>query len=133
MALGRKPSGAYDAAFPVSLADGTTAYAEAHVMVDGFGNPSGGNVYQLATNATIAATTGTASTTGVQGGSYLWDVQFTGTSVVLQALGSDGTTWRNVATAAASGTVGVVIGQNATLRLYNPNGTADTGVYSSIS
>jgi hypothetical protein len=98
------------------------------------GNSSGGSaVYQLATNATIAATTGTASTTGVQGGSYLWDVQFTGTSVVLHALGSDGTTWRNVATATTSGTVGVVIGQNATLRLYNPNGTADTGVYSSIS
>jgi hypothetical protein len=116
-------------AIPVFLVNADTSNPSA------FGRPAnaGGNVYQLATNATIPATTGTASTTGVQGGSYLWDVQFTGTSVVLQALGSDGTTWRNVATATTSGTVGVVIGQNATLRLYNPNGTADTGVYSSIS
>lgn len=94
------------------------------------GNPG---AYQLATNATIAVTTGTAPVTGVQGASYLWDVQFTGTSVTLQALGSDGTTWRDVATRTTSGTTGVVIGQGASVRLYNPNGTSDTAVYSSLS
>lgn len=43
MAIGRKPSGAYEAAFPVSLPDGTTAYAVPTVLVDATGAsaPSG--------------------------------------------------------------------------------------------
>ena len=39
MALGRKPSGAYDAAFPITLTDGSVAYAEGRVSVDANGNP----------------------------------------------------------------------------------------------
>lgn len=96
---------------------------------------SGGtaSTYTLANNATISATSGTTPVTGVQGGSYIWDVQFTGTSVTLQALGSDGSTWRDVATRTTSGTTGVVIGQGASVRLYNPNSTSLTGVYSNLS
>lgn len=133
MALERKPTGAYDAAYPLSTPSGSTAYAQAAVLVDGSGNPTSNQTYTLANNATIAATSGTTPVTGVQGGSYIWDVQFTGTSVTLQALGSDGSTWRDVATRTSSGTTGVVIGQGASVRLYNPNGASVTGVYSNLS
>lgn len=92
-----------------------------------------GLVYQLASNITVAANAGTTSTAAVRGGSYIFDAQFTGTSIVLQALGADGTTYRNVATLSASGSTGVVLGANSTVRLYNPNGAADTGVYASLS
>lgn len=92
-----------------------------------------GQVYQLASNIALGATTGTTPTAAVDGGSYLWDAQFTGTSITLQALGSDGATWRDVATRTTSGTTGVVIGQNATVRLYNPNGGGLTAVSSSLS
>lgn len=102
-------------------------------LVDGNGNATSPQPYTLANNATIAATSGTMPVTGVQGGSYIWDVQFTGTSVTLQALGSDGSTWRDVATRTSSGTTGVVIGQGASVRLYNPNSTSLTGVYSNLS
>lgn len=92
------------------------------------------STYQLASNQALAATTGTTPVTGVNGGSYVFDAQFTGTSIQLQSLGSDGTTWRNVGTAlTASGSTGVVLGQGATVRLYNPNGTGLTGVYASLS
>lgn len=89
--------------------------------------------YQLASNQTIAANSGTTPITNVQGGSYLFDVQFTGTSVRLETLGADGTTWRPVTTSTTSGTTGVVIGQGATVRLYNPNGTSVTGVYANLT
>ncbi|WP_338469055.1 hypothetical protein V3I01_08090 [Sphingomonas sp. gentR] len=109
------------------------SYIPAMQLVDGNGNATSNQTYTLASNATITATTGTTPVTGVQGGSYIWDVQFTGTSVTLQALGSDGVTWRDVATRTSSGTTGVVIGQGASVRLYNPNNAALTGVYSNLS
>jgi len=133
VALTRIPTGGYDAAQAVPVPNGQVAYVRAFVPVDGNGNALSGNSYQLASNQTIAATTGTTPTTSIQGGSYLWDVQFTGTSVTLQSLGSDGVTWRDVATRTTSGTTGVVIGQNASVRLYNSNNNAVTGVYSSLS
>lgn len=91
--------------------------------------------YALATNATIAATSGTIPVTGVQRGNYVWNAVFAGTSVKLQSLGADGVTWFDVATLSASGTFAgeIRFGANSQVRLYNPNGTSDTGVYSSIS
>lgn len=104
-------------------------------LEDSSGNASGGASYTLASNQTVAATTGTTPITGVQRGNYVWDAQFTGTSIKLQALGADGVTWRDVATLSASGTFAgeIRFGANAQVRLYNPNGTSDTGVYSSLS
>ena len=91
--------------------------------------------YTLASNQTVAATSGTAPVLNVQRGNYVWDAQFTGTSIKLQSLGADGVTWRDVATLSASGTFAgeIRFGANAQVRLYNPNATPDTGVYSSLS
>jgi len=123
-------------AVPVYIVDGNLASKTA-------GQASGPQTYQLASNQSLTAQTGTSANpttgstttpvTGVAGGSYLWDAQFTGTSVTLQSLGSDGVTWRDVATRTTSGTTGVVIGQNASVRLYNPNNSAVTGLYSNLS
>jgi len=91
--------------------------------------------YTLATNATITATTGTTPVTSIAKGNYVWNAVFTGTSVKLQSLGADGSTWFDVATLSASGIFAgeIRLGSNAQIRLYNPNGTSDTGVYSSLS
>jgi hypothetical protein len=102
---------------------------------DSDGNPMGGASYSLASNATITATSGTTPVTGIAKGNYVWNAVFTGTSVKLQSLGADGATWFDVATLSASGTFAgeIRFGANSQVRLYNPNGTSDTGVYSSIS
>lgn len=100
-------------------------------MVDAVGSEAGVG-FTLASNVAIAATSGTTPVT-VGGGSYILDAQFTGTSVKLQALGADATTWRDVATLAASGSIGVVLGAGASVRLYNPNGTGLAGVYASLT
>jgi len=123
-------------AVPVYIVDGNLASKTA-------GQASGPQTYQLASNQSLTAQAGTSANptagstttpvTGVAGGSYLWDAQFTGTSVTLQSLGSDGVTWRDVATRTTPGTTGVVIGQNASVRLYNPNNSAVTGLYSNLS
>jgi len=91
--------------------------------------------YTLASNQAVAATSGTAPVLNVLRGNYVWDAQFTGTSIKLQSLGADGVTWRDVATLSASGTFAgeIRFGANAQVRLYNPNATPDTGVYSSLS
>jgi hypothetical protein len=93
----------------------------------------GVHAYQLASNATIAANANTAPVVSVIGGTYLWNAQFTGTSLVLQSLGADGVTWGNVATLSASGTTTVLLGAYASVRLSNPNGSALNGVYSNLS
>lgn len=82
---------------------------------------------------TLAATSGSTPVYNIDGGNYSWDVQFTGTSVKLQQLGADGATWRDIATATVAGITAVVLGQNAAVRLYNPNATNDTAVSSTIS
>ncbi|WP_257541217.1 hypothetical protein [Sphingobium sp. CFD-1] len=91
--------------------------------------------YTLAGNQTLAATTGATPITGVRKGNYTWAAQFTGTSVKLQALGPDGATWLDVATLSAPGIFAgeIRIGANAQLRIYNPNGTSVSGIYSSLS
>jgi len=90
--------------------------------------------YSLASNISIPANNGTAAQTVNPGGAYVWDAQFTGASIRLQSLGSDGTTWRDTATLTASGTYGslVAIGVGTQVRLFNPNGAALTGVYSNL-
>lgn len=91
--------------------------------------------YDLGSNITIPANSGTTPITGVNSGVYTLDVQFTGTSLKLQYLGADGTTWRDAVTMNASGTYAgdIRIGANATVRLYNPNGSAVTGVFGRLS
>lgn len=94
----------------------------------------GTETYELASNIALAATTGGTPVASVAGGSYVFTPIFTGTSVKLQALGPNGSTYVDVATVATSGTpTGVVIGNNATVRLYNPNGSGLTGVYASLT
>lgn len=89
--------------------------------------------YTLASNITVANAGASTPVAGIQGGSYIFDAQFTGTSIKLQSLGADGATWRDVTTLNASGSVGVVLGQGASVRLQNPNGTNDTGVYATLT
>lgn len=117
---------------PVS---GKTAFVPSFKQVNSAGVAVDQVSYTLASNVTLAATSGSTPITGVQRGNYVWSAVFTGTSVKLQSLAPDGTTWLDVATLSASGVFAgqVSIGANAQLRLYNPNGTSDTGVYSSIS
>ena len=67
MAIGRKPSGAYDAAYPINLPDGSTGYASARVIIDQNGNPipgGGGGAVTIADGADVAegATTAAAYT-----------------------------------------------------------------------
>lgn len=95
----------------------------------------GAQAYSLAANETIAANQPGSSVTRVQRGDYVLDAQFTGTSVKLQSLGADGTTWRDVTTVTTSGTVAgkISLGQDSQVRLQNPNGTSVNGVYASLS
>lgn len=92
------------------------------------------DTYTLASNQAIAAGGNTTPVAGVKRGVYVWDAQFTGTGpLVLQSLGADGVSWRNVASLNASGTLAgeVRIGANANLRLFSS--TALTAVSSSLS
>jgi len=84
-----------------------------------------GDSAQLITSGTLAATTSTGIKT-LYGGSYIWAYQFTGTSpqLILEALGPDGTTYIQVGTTAtATGSQGVVLGNNAIVRLRNGSGS----------
>lgn len=106
------------------------------VLVDQYGLPTQGGAYTLASNAALGATTGSATAVGIIGGSYIFSAIFTGTSVALQTLGADATTWVALSPPAVltgSGSVGVVIGNNAAVRLYNPNASGLTGLYATIS
>lgn len=94
--------------------------------------------YQLALNVASLPNTGTnttGDTSGIVGGSYIWDYVLAGTSpsLALQALASDGSTWTTVATVTASGRQGVVLGNNASVRLKNTGSNAITGLSSSLS
>ncbi len=118
----------------VALSSGGSAYVPAFMAVDNDGNPSAGQTYRLANNEAIGATSGTAPVVGVQRGTYILDVQFTGTSVQFQSLGADGVTWRNIGAAlVASGSTSVALGQGSTVRLYNPNATGLTAVSATLT
>lgn len=103
------------------------------VNSDGSVSSTGDSTYQLASNQPVTSNSGSTPVTKINGGSYIFDAQFTGTSIQLQTLGADGTTWRTLATLNSSGSTGVVLGGNSTARLYNPNGTNLTGVYASLT
>lgn len=101
--------------------------AQGVVLVDpetgkGFG-PGGPKAYTL---LSAASATGSA-VSAIRGGDYIWRVSgtFGGGTATLQALDLDGSTWVNVKasdgttdiTATAAKSVGVGIGQGATMRV----------------
>lgn len=96
------------------------------------------NTYQLATSvSSLAAGASTGQTAGIAAGSYVWSYVLGGTSpqLKLEYLGPDGATWIQLGTTAtANGSQGVVIGDNATVRLTNGSGSnAITGLSSSLT
>jgi len=104
--------------------------------IDGNGLPLASSTFTMASNVPLGATTGATPVTGIAGGSYIFSAIFTGTSVALQTLGPDGLTWMALSPPAVltgSGSMGVVLGNNATVRLYNPNASGLTGVYASLT
>lgn len=94
------------------------------------------HVYTLASNASIASGAGGDAITGVKAGSYIWSLTgtFGGATISLEALGPDGVTYVSVtgASLTANGEKGVVIGENATLRLKS-TGAASSALYSSLT
>lgn len=91
-------------------------------------NPS----VQLASN--IAASGPTAAAVGLGAGSYVWSAiaaNWNGATASLQSLGPDGSTWVTIDTLTANGTKGVVIGENAVVRISLS--AAPAGFYSSLS
>lgn len=108
-----------------------TGTAQDGSPVYGAGQPT----YQLANNQTLAAGGTTAAVAGITGGSYIWSYQFSGTSpsLILEALGPDGTNYQTIATVTQSGTQGVVLGQGSTVRLRNAGANQITGLYSSLT
>lgn len=104
------------------------------VGADGVSN--GLRTYQLASAQSLASGANTTPVTGVVGGSYIWNVVGTfsgGSAVALQTLASDGVTWMTVGSpVTASGNVGVVIGNNASVRLLGSVATT-TSLSSSLS
>lgn len=109
-----------------------------HRAAEGVVILSGGNgsssPYTLASNVTLAANAAGAATSGIIRGNYIFDVQFVGVSVQLQSLGADGMTWRNVGSPLTQpGSLSIALGQGSAVRLFNPNGTALTGVYATLS
>ena len=89
-----------------------------------------GATYALLSNA--SATGGAVG--GVRGGAYIWTSVGTwnAATATLQSLGPDGVTWLDVDTLTANGRKGVVIGENATVRVALTGGPP-AGVYSSLS
>lgn len=105
-------------------------------LMGGSGAPS----YTLASNAGLAAGTTNATTpvTGISGGSYVFAYQFTQAATVaavLEALGPDGVTYQMVtAITTTSGTIGIVLGANSTVRIRNNSATnAISALYASLS
>lgn len=91
--------------------------------------------YQLASNVGIASGGSTTAVAGVQGGSYVWALTagaFNGATIKLQALGPDGSTYVDVDSLTANGQKGVVLGENAQVRLAATGG-APTGVSASLT
>lgn len=88
---------------------------------------------QLAANITLAANAAALPVNNVPTGSYLFEALFVGVSLDLQSLGPDAATWITLQTLTSPGSVGVVIGNNATVRLRNPNGAAVTDVVARLT
>jgi len=130
---------------PITLADGTVAYALMTIPVDSTGTPSSGtspsNTYTLANNITLAGNTSTtpvaipANSSASYGFSYI--LGGTSPNMKLQALGADATTWQDVVTGiTASGQQGVVVftgAAGASLRLTNTTANSITGLTATLS
>lgn len=114
----------------VTRGDGTAVNVGAVIIAD--------QAYTLASAlASIADGGASDPITGVASGSYIWALTagtWAGATIKLQALGPDGATWLDVSgsSLAANGTVGVVVGANASLRLAATGG-APLNVNSSLS
>lgn len=87
--------------------------------------------------SSLAAGAATTPVTIVVGGSYIWSYILGGTSpsLVLEALGPDGTTYIPVNSVAvtATGAQGVVLGAGSTVRLRNSGANTITGLYSVLA
>ena len=109
--------------------------------VDANGDDAGGLAYQLAgipggAGEGLAANTSSGSIVTVQRGDYIFDAQFAGsTSIQLEAVASDGVTWRTVTSLAASGSspTKISLGLGSKVRLRNASATAATGLYASLT
>jgi hypothetical protein len=87
----------------------------------------------LASNVTLAAGVAGATVSGVAAGSYIFEAIFTGATLQLQRLGPDGVTWINAGVLSTSGSVGVVLAANDTLRLRNGSDDAITGIFARVA
>ncbi len=87
----------------------------------------------LASNISLAAGATSTAITAVAAGSYIFEAIFTGADLQLQRLGPDGATWINAGTLASSGSAGVVLAANDTLRLRNNSGAAITGLHARVA
>jgi len=139
-----KDQRAVEAYQPVGLVNTTTG-APITPGVDSSGNAvrynADGTPYQPTytlpgSPVTIAGSGNAAFAANVTGGSYIFNAVFGGTtpSLKLQSLAADGVTYQDVGTAlTASGSVGVVVGQNATLRLLNNTANPITGLSANLT
>ena len=115
----------------ISLASAQTYHDSGGTVLSGV--VAVGMSYGLASNINAPGTT--SPVTGVLGASYVFGCVATtwnSATAQLQALGPDGATYINVGTAiSANGTLGVVIGAGATVRV-TVSGTP-TGLYCNLS
>jgi len=94
------------------------------------GTPVDGRPYTL-----LAAASATGSSVAaIAGGSYIWGISgaWNAATAKLQALLPNGISWTDVATATADGAQGVIIGDNATLRVLISGGPP-SAVYSNLT
>lgn len=114
-------------ATPAMLVDGNGDYVE----------PGAKRAYTLATAGTLV------NALNVNGGRYFWTAEssnWNGATATLQRLGLDGSTWRTIRTAdnsadvalTGNGTVDLLIGQGATLRVAQSGGPP-TNLYSNLA
>lgn len=99
---------------------GTVAMAEAPAVT-------------IASGSSLPSGSTMAPVTGIPAGSYIFEAIFTGSDLQLQRLGPDGTTWINAGVLAASGSVGVVLAANDSIRLRNNSGASITGCHARVA
>lgn len=80
--------------------------------------------YSLASGASVAASGTTSPVTGIAKGDYVLTVLPANTSITIQSLGPDGTTWIDAGAINSTGIENVRIGEGASLRLRNGSGGA---------
>jgi hypothetical protein len=136
-----RPNADYSLATQVVGDNGKVAFIQKVEATDSSGTSLANySVDLIASGSSLAAGATSTAVTGIPEGSYGWALQMTGTtpSLILEYLGPDGATYITLETATTSGssyagTIGVVIGANATVRLRNPTGATITAISSSLS